>query len=108
LDFSSKSKIWWKTFDQWMVIILRRMETTAQSPAVILDKSNVKIGPLHYLAITLWLGWICFYPLSLMLTPIFLIAFPIVVISALFTIDRKRQPRVSYEAKDDDEVNYIP
>jgi diacylglycerol O-acyltransferase 2, plant len=59
---------------------------------LILDNSKTPVGFLHYIAITLWMGWLMFFPLSLLLLPVMIFTLPVIMASCLCSIDRKKQP----------------
>eukprot|EP01038_Epipyxis_sp_PR26KG_P009728 gene9728-13093_t len=68
---------------------------------LIANHRDAKISISHYLAIYCWLGWISFYPTLAIAAPLlwkysklsFGLVTGIVVTSALYTIDRKKQPK---------------
>lgn len=72
---------------------------------LIIDKSNEPIGVTHYLAMALWLGWPFFYLLLMWTFPLLywyarplLIAIVVMLVaSALYPIDSRKQPKWAME-----------
>jgi len=72
-----------------------------RKPTITLDRSNAKRGIYQYLAILIWLGWPCFYfismltlPLAYNYCPVYLIGVTcLMVFSAFMPIHRASQPQ---------------
>lgn len=75
----------------------------AAKAVCILDYSKARRGPLQLLAVFLWSGWMAFYFFFPAIAGVLYLYAPVVlaaliglmVISALTTVDPRRQPKVS-------------
>lgn len=73
---------------------------------LVLDRSHMegKIGPMHYLAMFLWLGWFAFFTyfpvlfvFLMMLSPLLVgVVVVVVVTSAFYPISERSQPKVRH------------
>jgi hypothetical protein len=67
---------------------------------LVFDRSGATIGPGHYAALWLWLGWLFIYLIFLVTLPIsyqplripWILFVILIIISALFSVNRKAQP----------------